>query len=156
MSRSVSSVLKRAIYHSSTERVFQMLHQIEHADLPEPLRYTSNGAPVVSGGVTYNPSPFRITLPTESEEVPSASFEIDNTDRVIVEAIRSISTKPDFSMWVVLDDDPDRIEAGPWRMRLSNARYNAANVQMNVEGPSVISEPFPSKSYNSEDYPGIR
>ena len=154
--RNVSSVLKRAIYQGNTERAFIILHTISHEDLTNPLRFTTDNQNTVSNGETYIPTPFRVAPPNDSSDIPSSTLEIDNTDRRIVEVIRSLTTSPEFTMWVVLDDDPNRIEAGPWRMKLSNARYGPVAVQMNVEGPSVLSEPFPSKTYNVADYPGLR
>lgn len=153
--RNVSSILKKAIYSQNTERMFIILQEISHADLTTPLRFTSDSRNTISDSETYIPSPFRVALPNDSEEVPTSTLEIDNTDRRIVEVLRTIQSRPTFKLWVVLDDNPDRVEAGPWVMKLSNARYGPVTVRMTIEGPSLLVEPYPSKTYNVEDYPAI-
>lgn len=155
MSRQVSTVLREAIYHSGTEREVINLLEISHADLTEPFLFCSRYQGVTSGGRDFTYAPFHISLPDDSEDVPTSSFRIDNIDRRIIEAIRTIATKPTFKIWVVLDDDPDRIEAGPWIMRLANTRYDVLFIQLDVEGPSLLSEPHPAKTYNALDYPAI-
>lgn len=156
MPHSVSSVLLDAIYKEGTERVFIVLIEISHSDLDAPLRFTSDGQDTVSNGVTYQAYPFNITLPTDDDGAqPTATFRIANVDKRIVEAVRSLTTAPTFKIWVVLDDNPNRVERGPWKMSLEDFRYDANEVSARITVPSLLSEPFPANTYNTVDYPGL-
>jgi hypothetical protein len=156
VSRSVSAVLKEAIYKSHSSRVFIVLVEINETTLLEPLRFTSDNVNTISNGNTYTPFPFSISLPDDDEDkIPSTVLQIDNVDRQIAQTLRELDDAPDFTLWVVLDDDPDRIEAGPFTMKLRNARYGLLTVQADIEGPSLLEEPYPAESYNPVDYPAL-
>lgn len=156
MPHTVSSVLTEAIYSESTERVFIELIEISHEDLDEPIRLTTDGAETVSNGMTFLPYPFDIVLPNDDDESqPSAALNISNVDQRVIAAIRTVTTPATFKIWVVLDDDPDRIERGPWVMELQDIRYNATNVSARIVVPSLLNEPFPSNTYNTVDYPAL-
>ena len=67
-----------------------------------------------------------------------------------------MTSEPDFKIWVVLDDDTDRIEAGPWNLKLSVAEYDAFSVTADISGQyDLTREPFPGESYNSTHYPAL-
>ena len=154
--RPVSAVLKNAIYRSDAgERVFIVLIEIDHADLAEPLRFTSDRAETVSNGETYTPFPFSLALPSQAEGIAVSRLQIQNVHRDIVRTIRTLTSAPSFRIWVVLDDDPDRIEAGPWNMMLASTEYDQDFVTADIEGPSFLSEPYPSNTYSVLDYPGL-
>ena len=162
MPNEVSSTLREAIYRGSTERVFLTLIDIRHAsDVPaaeqfDTLRFTDNTEAVRSGGETYEPLPFRIRLPDNREGVqPSASLELPNVDVRLVKAFRSLSSRPLFEIRVVLDDNPSRIERGPYRMELGRVTYTPTTIQVDIVSPSLLSEPFPKDTYHSIHYPGV-
>ena len=153
--RAVSSVLKDAIYHSNTERVFIVLVEISHSTLSTPLRFTSDGADTIHDGDTYKPFQFKLSLPDEGDGVSASTLQIQNVHRDIVKIIRSLPTPPDFKILVVLDDDTNRIEAGPWNMKLAMTEYDDMAVSAEIQGPSLLSEPYPGHSYNVIDYPSL-
>ena len=157
MPRQVSTVLKNAIYRSDAgQRVFITLIEISHADLAAPLRFTSDAQDTVSGGQTFVPFPFELALPDENDGVPNCQLRVQNVHRDVVLAIRSVTSEPDFKIWVVLDDDTDRIEAGPWNLKLSVAEYDAFFVTADISGQyDLTREPFPGESYNSTHYPAL-
>ena len=156
MPHTVSSILLEAIYKEGTERVFIVLIEIDHSNLVEPIRFTSDGQDTVSNGNTFMAYPFTITLPTDEDGAqPTASFRIANVDRRIIAAVRSLTSPPIFRIWIVLDDDPDRIERGPWTMQLQDFRYDENEITARITVPSLLSEPFPAATYNTVDYPGL-
>ena len=154
--RSVSDVLKDAVYRNNTERVFIVLLEIAHADLADPIRWTSDGSETSAFGDTFIPFPFQLSLPEETESGWTGSrLQIQNVHRDLVEALRTITTAPTCKIWVVTDDDPDVIEAGPFTMRLKNVGYDAQTLEGEFIGPSQEHEPFPGHSYDIESYPGL-
>ena len=161
MPNEVSTVLREAIYRGSTERVFITLITIRHTDTDTPansivLRYTDDTAAVTSNGDTYQPLPFRIRLPDNREGAqPRASLELPNVDLRLVQAFRRLQERPKFEIRVVLDDDPDRIERGPYEMELGKVTYDANSIRVDIVAPSLLSEPFPKDTYHSLHYPGV-
>ena len=156
MSYLVSQTLREAIYRNQTERVFIILISISHPQLSDTLRYTSDGRDTVHMGNTYQPVGFSIALPDDKENVqPRASIMISNVDLRIVQTLRTIQEPPTFGIKLVLDDDPDRIERGPWEMELVNLKYDINTVSGEIRSPSLLSEPFPANTYNVIDYLGL-
>lgn len=156
MPREVSDVLKRAVYGPNAgERVFLPMVEIDHEDLDEPLRFVDNGEPIEHGGNTYSQFQFDLVLPEVGAKLQQSTVQIQNVHRDIVNVIRTLTSPPDFRVFVVLDDDPERIEAGPWHLKLSQSDYDDLFVEAEITGPNVIREPYPADSYNAEDYPAL-
>lgn len=155
MPRSVSSVLQEAVYKNDTPRIFIVVIEITHPHLSDVLRYCSNGETIQIGGEDYLPVPFSIALPEDGETIPSSTLQIQNIDLRMSAVIRAIPSPADFKMWVVLDDDYDRVEAGPWNLKLREGSYDFNTAQLTLEGPDTFSEPFPYANYNRQDYPGL-
>ena len=163
MPNTVSTVLRDAIYRGRTERVFITLITINHSDdapagerLSSPLRFTNDSVRTRSGGNTYTPLPFRIRLPDNREGAqPSASLELPNTDIRLVQAFRTLQHRPKFEIRVVLDDNPSRIERGPYEMELGRVSYPPGVIRVDIVAPSLLSEPFPKDTYHTMHYPGV-
>ncbi len=97
------------VYKQDTPEVFLQLLKIDHPDLDEPIRVVNNSEDIISDvevtGVdqTFVAFPFTINLPTgKTGEISQTSLQIDNISRQISLAIRSISSAPTVTMWVVL------------------------------------------------------
>ena len=156
MANEVSAVLREAIYRGRTERVFIVLVQITHDDATGTIRVTSDGQDTVHAGDTYQSRPFRITIPDDVEDKqPSARLTIGNLDQNLVATIRSITSPAEVTVTVVLDDDPNRVERGPWVMQLVDVSYNIDTLRGTLVGPNLLSEPFPGNTYNTVEYPGL-
>ena len=157
MAHEVSDVLKRAIYSGSTERVFIVLVKISHVDLVDPILLTSDGKDTSSGGLVYSTFPFTISLPDDREgSQPEARIEIQNVDFRLIALFRSVQgPPPTIEFRLVLEDDPDRVERGPWRMELVNVVYDINSIKAAIRTPSLLSEPFPANTYNVREYVGL-
>ena len=107
-------------------------------------------------GENYTPFPFELALPDESDGVPNCQLRVQNVHRDVVLAVRSVTSAPDFKIWVVLDDDPDRIEVGPFNLKLQATEYDAFFVTADISGQyDLTREPFSGESYNSTHYPAL-
>lgn len=156
MPTTVSEVLRRAIYRGNTERVFILLVEISHPALPEPIRMTSDGLTTTHDGEGYEPLPFAVTLPDDRESAqPRASLTVPNVEHENIQLIRSAEGAPTVTLVLVLDDNPDRIERGPWELELVDVSYDINSIRGTLQPRSLIGEPFPSGSYNTIDYPAL-
>ncbi len=96
------------VYQQDTPEVFLQILKIDHEDLDEPIRVVNNSTDIIIDidveGIdeTYVAFPFKINLPTNIPgEISQTSLEIDNISRQVSLAIRSISSAPTVTMWVV-------------------------------------------------------
>ncbi|MFH1158065.1 MAG: DUF1833 family protein, partial [Pseudomonadota bacterium] len=93
MSRTVSSPTRQALYAAETGEAFLILLTLNHASLSAPIRVTSDGVETTSRGNVFAAFPFELVLPDDQDNVsPRARLVIDNIDRQIVQAVRTISS----------------------------------------------------------------
>lgn len=156
MSRSLSSIARRAVNASETGEAFLLLLTISHDELPEPIRVVNNTEDIVSRGETYQGCPFEFELPgDDAERVESVQIAVDNVDRRIVDALRQISGAPKVDLEVILASEPDVVEAGPFSMTFVSAEWDAIVVSAQLGYEDVLTEPFPGHAYVPADYPGL-
>lgn len=156
MSRSLSTTARAAIYAQETGEVFLLLLTIDHDDLDSPIRVVDNTEDVTSRGDTYVAFPFDIALPDESpDSISAVRLTIDNVDRQVVDALRSISTPATVTLEVVLASDPDTVEAGPFDLSLRSADYTAEVVTAELVYEDVLNEPFPGGRFIPSDYQAL-
>jgi hypothetical protein len=156
MGRSLSLVATRAAAAQETGQVFLVLLTVEHADLPAPIRLTSDRVNTIVGDETYLPFPFSIQLPEEAEERPPAvRLVIDNVNREIVLALRRIYSPPTITMRVVLASSPDVTEAGPFAFTLRNADYDAMTVSGELSYEQILDEAWPCERFTPASHPGL-
>ena len=156
MTRSVSDALKRAAFAAETEEVFIVLLTIAHAEMEEPFRLSSDAVDTVSRGNTYYAFPFGLQLPDDSDEgPPKAKITVDNIDRNIVAAIRSISTWPSVTLEVVLASDPDVVEASFEDFQMREITYNSLVVEGTLSMEALLQEPYPAGTFNPSQFPGL-
>jgi len=149
MPRTVSSIAKAAVFAQQTGEAFLMLIALTHPDLPTPIRVTSDGVQTVSGGETYLPCPFNITLPSETDESPpEIRLVIDNVDRSLVQSIRALGGDPlGVRLEVVLASTPNVIEAGPFDFSMRDVQYDAAAIEGTLKYDDFLNEPYPGDRF---------
>jgi hypothetical protein len=165
MSRNVSTNLIEAVNASETDEAFIILVTIDHADLSEPIRITTDPYEdvdgndtmgVISRGNNFIALPFELILPNEDEDQsPMAKIKIDNISREIVEAVRTITSPADFSIEIVLASDPDTVEASWTGFQLRNVRYDAFVVEGELTIEQFDKEPFPEGKFTPSAFPGL-
>lgn len=157
MPRDVSAAARAALYAGQTGEVFVVLLDVEHPSFVAALRVCSDNRPTVSGGNTYEPFPFDITLPDENEEAPPrVTLRIDNVDRRVVSEIRRIVGAPArVIVRVVLASSPDTVEAGPFEFTLRDVSYDAQAVEGTLMFEDILNEPFPSDTFTPSRFPSL-
>ena len=157
MSRSISSAFRAAIFARESAKVALFLLEITHDDLATPIRVVCNHAAVTSGGNVYSPYFFEIELPEDSEGTVAgaARLVIDNTDRAIVEAIRSIDTPATVNLYLVAADTPNTVEMSLLGLKLRKVSYDVSSVSGELVYEERLSNQVPRHRCTPNLVPGI-
>jgi hypothetical protein len=153
---SISATAKKAVFDQQTEEVFLILLEIDHDNLATPLRVVNNYENITSNGDLYYGFPFSVSLPSEMEdELPAVKLTIDNVDRQIVEAVRSITSPATVSLSLILASSPNNIERGPYVLKMRNVQYDAMSVSADLMVDDIYNEPYPGITYSPTNFPGL-
>jgi hypothetical protein len=158
VSRTISDAARAAIFAQETSTVVCVLLAIDHGELIDTLRFVNNTKDVTYGGYTWTAMPFEIALPTDSEDMPPrAQLRIDNVDRTVVTAIRSISSAPlvQLSVAIVNAVDDVDVEVGPITMTLTDVSYDAYTVQGELSFQRIMDEGVPGMTMTPNGFPGL-
>lgn len=159
MARTLSSTLKTALNAQETGEVLLAITTITHASIVNgPLRVVNDLQNLVSNGQTYTAFPFQVTLPDDLEDgLPKIRLVLDNIDRSIVTAIRSIppSSPPAVQVDLVLASTPDTIEVSFPGLSLREVSYDAYRVEGDVVLDEDDREPFPAEGFTPQSVPAI-
>ena len=156
MSRSVSLAMQQAINASETGDVFIVLLTLSHASLAVPIRVSSDAVNTTSRGNTFIAFPFNLTLPDDTDTAsPHAKLIIDNIDRSIVLAVRSITTAATLLIEIVRAAAPDTVEASFADFQLTNISYDAMLVSGDLTVENFTAEPFPSATFSPSLFGGL-
>lgn len=156
MTRNLTQATRQAIFASQTGEAFLALVTIDHPDLAQPVRVSSDAVDTVSRGATFTAFPFQIALPEDSEERPPRSrLKIDNVDRTIVRTLRSISGAPSVLIELVRGAAPDIVEASFPDFRLRDARYDVLTVEGDLDLEDFIAEPYPAGVFSPAHFRGL-
>jgi hypothetical protein len=155
--RTLSSVALQAIYTQETGTAFIVLLTISHPSLNGPIRVTSDAVQTISRSNTFLPFPFLITIPDdEQEKLPQASISIDNVDRSIVSAVRSMGTSPaGILIELVTSIAPDTVEFSSGELTLRDVHYDALTVTGTLSFEAILAEPFPGDLVTPATMPGV-
>ncbi|TVQ82100.1 MAG: DUF1833 domain-containing protein [Micavibrio sp.] len=156
MSRSLSLSALDALNAQETGEVFLILLTIDHPSLSAPLRVTHDRRNTESRGEVFVAFPFDLELPEDSETLSAqARLSIDNIDRSIVAALRSIDGAPSVLLEVVRAADPDTVEAAFPDFRLTNVQYDALGVTGDLSIEDFTAEPYPAAVFSPSGFPGL-
>ncbi len=156
MSRMVSSLTRQALYASETAEVFLILLTLNHESLSVPIRVTSDSIETTSRENTFVAFPFELVLPDDQDNAsPRAKLVIDNIDRQIVQAIRTMSSAPKVLIEIVRAESPDTVEAQFVDFKLTDVFYDAHHVEGVLTIEDFTAEPFPAATFSPSLFPGL-
>ena len=156
MPRSLTQTAKAAFYSQETGEAVLILLTLSHADLPAPIRVTSDAVDTVSRGDPFLAFPFQITLPDDDDErPPEMRLTIDHVGREIVDAVRSINTPATVLLEIVLGSDTDTVEVAFPDFELVDVTMDALTVSGRLTLESFEIEPYPAGLMNPTDFPGL-
>jgi hypothetical protein len=156
MSRVLSTNFKTDAFKQEGSEVYLVLVEINHSSLTTPIRVVNNYADVTSNGNLYSAFPFSINLPNDSDEGNlDVTLVIDNIDRTVVDAVRSITGPPTVTISVILASAPNTIEAGPYAMTLREAYYDSMVVTGTLAVEDMLNEPYPIDQMTPALFPNL-
>ena len=159
MTRSTSATFRAAINAEETSEAFLILLHFAHADIPATIKLVNNYVDIDNAGPgneTYIAYPFNISIPSDLEDtLPRIQLTIDNVDRFLMDEIRSLTSAPDISIYVVLASTPSVIEAGPFESKLRNVSYSASTITGDLQVEDILNEPYPGTYFTPQTFPGL-
>lgn len=156
MSRNISPQTRAAIYAPETDDVFIILLTLHHPGMAVPLRVCSGGQEVTSRGESFVAFPFALTLPEDEDgRAPRARLSIDNVDRQIVAAVRSLTSSPQVLIEIIRAAAPDVVEATFEDFRFTNITYDSRAVTGDLTVEDFTAEPYPAASFSPSLFPGL-
>ena len=156
MPRTVSLSAMQGAMAQETDEVYLILLDIDHADLPSTLRFVNNDSDVTSNSNLYTAFPFEATMPDDKDDKePSAELRIDNVSRDLIDEIRSISSPPTMTLSVILASTPDNVEWGPLEFDTLGVTYDAQSITFTLGYSTFVREPFPYKTFDTINFPGM-
>jgi hypothetical protein len=148
--------MQQSIYAAETGDTFIILLTLSHADLAASICVTSDAVTTVSNGTNFLPFPFDLVLPNDLDAKSyRAKLVIDNIDRSIVQAVRSLTTATTVLMQIVRAAAPDVIEAQFVDFKLTNVSYDAYRVEGDLTVEDFTAEPYPAAIFSPGLFPGL-
>jgi hypothetical protein len=156
MSRDVSAAFIAACNAAETSEGFYVLITIDADELPDSIRLNNSGTTFVSRGNTFYAFPIQVTLSDDSEDSPpQAKLIIDNIDRTMVAAMRSISTPCTVMLEVVKHSDLNTPEAVLTDFQIREVTYNALTIEGTLSLEALFSEPAVAYDFTPTYFPGL-
>lgn len=164
--RVLSLNLREALFAQDSGEVVIFLLTITHASLAIPIRLTTDATerkstdPLVyrtmSRGDEFLYAGVDITIPDEQDRSPPASkLTVENVTRGLIPLARSISTPPSVKIEAVLASSLDAVEMTWPALDMSNLQYDANQLVFDLTMDSLVTEPFPSGSFNPASFKGL-
>jgi len=155
MSRPISALFHEALLAQHSDQALLTLIEITHPNLETTIRLVNDTKSVVSGGETYLPYFFALVFPEEENgRIKEVSLVMDNVDRQITLAVRSIDSPPNVSVKFVLSDTPDIVEVSLPDMVLRNVSYDASTISGELVYEERVQYQIPALTINANDFPG--
>lgn len=133
------------------------LLEIEHPDLPEPIRVVNWSEDITHAGNVFTALAYEITLPGDlAQGLPRASLSIDNIGRELTDWIEASNGARGTTCRLiqVLPSDPDTIE---WdiTMNLENPAIDVFRVTAALTYDDLLNLPAVALVYSPQTAPGL-
>lgn len=155
MPRDTSLTFRRAVFMQQTREVLLSLATIEHSSLASPIRLVDNLTNITSRGNVYTACGFGLLPPQETaERLPTSSMWVDNVDRSLTAAIRSITTTAQVTLELILASSPDTVEAGPFVYLVEQIDITAETITGRLGYEDFLNEKIPAGRITPLTFPG--
>lgn len=157
MPRNLSALATSSVQSIETGEVFLLLLEIKHSTLTTPYRLVNNTEKIVHQGNDYIAYPFNIELAADDgDKLPEVRLTIDNVDRSLVQAIRSLSTPPEITLKLVIASQPDTVELTITDLILRAVTYDAYKITGTLYAEDILNSRFPAENIRlASGYLGI-
>lgn len=151
----LSSIGIAEVSAQETGTAWLVLLTIDHDDLPNPIRVTSDGVATVSNGNTFSPYPFLVTLPDDTEgRAPQAQLQIDNTTQEIIAALRALVSPPSLMIQIVRASAPNVVEREWVGLQWRASSYDIGMITGTLGIEDLAMEEFPYYTFDGR-WPGL-
>lgn len=135
---------------------------IDHPRMNTPVRIVDNIENIMVLGVEYTGCDVRVYRPDEGENSRyTGRIEVDNTDQILTEYIRSLTGQFTITFRLVAATDLaasppefDTIEMGPVTMNVKSVTWNSTIARIELEYRNLTGEKFPKYLFDSVNFPG--
>ena len=160
MPTALSTVGREAVFGQESDKIAVCLLQLYSPELNNgtSLCLAAWRNPIVSRGIVFNPYPFQITLPEDSDErPPKAQIELDNISLEAAAWLRSINVPVRVKMEVIFVQTPDVVEYSSPTMDGVNAIFNTSDgkiiIPLSVYPYGRML--FPHRAFTPNLFPGL-
>jgi hypothetical protein len=156
MPRSYSAQYKSTLAKVSMEESPIVLLEINHPDLPEPVRVVNDTENITSNGNLYLQFPFNFSYPDDFEnQLPKARLIISNVGRDLMYWLETTDGGAGSTarFQQVMRSRPDQVE---WEITMSLFNVAATNLEVSAElgYENLFTKPAVSISYRPENSGG--
>ena len=147
MPRTLTSTALNSILAQDTSEEWIVLLTISHSSLTDPIRLALSQSDVVSRSNTYQGFAFRVHLPQQRDtQPPQVQLEVDNVDRQLVDAIRSIPADDASTvrLEIVLSSALDTVQYTTASLTLRGTSWNRLVIRGTLSYEQILREPFPA------------
>lgn len=158
MSRNITPEIRADLLSDAGPHALLAFLTLTHRNLVEPIRVVSDPIDFVVDGETYLGCPFEFRLLTDDEQAPTTQLRIQNVDRRIGEAIRTVTdratvrldarTTAEFDLSVV-----PRVELGASSVIYGFRHFDLIDVTVT---PIDVTGTLMLRDYSQEPWPGKR
>ena len=154
--RSISQAFIDAFLSRETGEAALILLEVNHEDLPTPVRLALNTKPITHQGGQYEPMYFEVSFPEQIEDrATGVKLRVDGVDRTLIEKVRSFSTPPTVVFKVVATTDLDQVEMETAPMFWRTVTYGTHWLEGDVESPEIFNRNFPADAFTPAIAPGL-
>lgn len=166
MSRAFSLTTVRALMEEQSGDWIVMLLTLNHDDLSEPIRVSSDPTQrvgevdgrivygTVSRSATFTYYPVTMALPSDEEgSPPSTTLEI-LADKEVLAKVRALTSPPSVHMELVMGSAPDVVEMSQPDFALIRVSYDMNTITGEITVDFLANEPLPAGRYRPGSHPG--
>ncbi|OJF92662.1 hypothetical protein AX761_20900 [Rhizobium sp. 58] len=171
--RRISLNARLALDAIATDEIEVVLLHIEHEDLAEPIRLSTDSTERLSTEPLFygtrstwrgaNPAtqPFlwviaSTLLPSDLDDAPAAATIIlENLDHTMADIVRSFTTPATFHIAVVLADTPNQIEAEFADLLLTSSEITAGEISLSISREEIENEIVPGGRMSTRTFMGM-
>lgn len=139
----LSSTAQQETYKLESTDTWIALLTIDHPDLTEPVRISSDSVDTDSLGETYSAIPFKFILPSDKEgRVTAVDIQVENVTQLLIPDIRAVNSRATLLIQMVLASDPDVVEVEFNNFYLKKVDYDAVQMTARFVQDSDRTTPF--------------
>lgn len=156
MSNTLSPEMLAQIFAQTSEDPFLTLVTFSHADLPADILLVNNTVDVVSRGNTFSAFPMKVKFPVDDgERSRNFTIEFDNVSLELVSAIRTVTSRIDIKIEMILASIPDIVQVSQDDLQISSLTYNQQKIVATVVMDGFLNTELTSERYLPTNFPGL-